>query len=129
MRAMRRVLLAVCLVALQSAPSFTAQSTPVRPQLPVAVSRLLQELQKALQRGSSDDLRALASATLPAEDADRLARTVAGGPVTNASVRDRAWRPAENGYEVLADVLISRERTGRIATWVIAVRPRGPTPE
>jgi hypothetical protein len=129
MWAMRRALLAVCVVALQSASSFTAQSTPVRPQLPAPIARLLQDLQKALQRGSPDDLRALASATLPAEDADRLARTVAGGPATNASVRERAWRPAENGYEVLADVLVSRERTGRIATWVIAVRPRGPTPD
>ena len=126
---MRRVLLAVCVVALQSASGFTAQSTSVRAQPPAAVTRLLQDLQKALQRGSSEDLRALASATLPAEDADRLARTVAAGPATGASVRNRAWLPAENGYEVLADVLISRERVGRIATWLIAVRPRGPTSE
>ena len=32
--------------------------------------------------------------------------------------------PAGSGFEVLADVLISRGRVGRIATWMIATQPR-----
>jgi hypothetical protein len=123
---MRRVLLAVCVVALQGA-GFTAQSG--RPQQADAIVGLLQDLEKALQLGRVEDLRALASAALPPEDADRLARTVAGGPATAAIVRERARRKSENGYEVLAHVLVSRERVGRIATWLIGARPRGPTSE
>ena len=124
---MRRVLLAVCVLALQGASS--AQSTSVRPQPADAVVRLLENLQQALQRGRSEDLRALASATFPAEDAERLTRTVAAGPATNAIVRERDRRPAGNGYEVLADVLVSRGRAGRIATWLLAAQPRGPNAE
>jgi hypothetical protein len=126
---MRRVLLALCVLALQSASGFTAQSTSVQPQKPDAIGRLLRDLEQALQRGRAEDLRALTASGLPTEDADRLARTVAAGPPTAAFVRERARRQAENGYEVLADVLISRERVGRIATWLIAARPRGPTPD
>ena len=124
---MRRVLFAAVVLALQSASA--AQSTAVRPQPADAVVRLLEDLQKALQRGRAEDLRALASESLPAADADRLARTVAGGPATGAVVRERARRPAGSGYEVLADVLISRGRVGRIATWLIAAQPRGTSSE
>ena len=120
---MRRVLFAVIVLALQSASA--AQSTAVRPQPADAVVRLLEDLQKALQRGRAEDLRALASDSLPAADAAQLARTVAGGPATGAVVRERGRRSAGSGYEVLAIVLTSRGRVGRIATWLIAAQPRG----
>ena len=48
---MRRVLLALCVLALQSASGFTAQSTSVQPQKPDAIGRLLRDLEQALQRG------------------------------------------------------------------------------
>ena len=119
---MRRVLLAVFVLALQSAS--TAQSTPARPQPADAVVRLLDDLEKAIQGGKADALRALASQSLPAADAERLARVISTTPATGAIVRERARRAAGSGFEVLADVLISRGRVGRIATWMLATQPR-----
>jgi hypothetical protein len=126
---MRRVLLALCVVALQGASSFTAQAPAVRPQPADAIVRLLEDLERALQHGRAEDLKNLASAQLTPEDSDRLLRTVAAGPATGAIVRERARRTAGDAYEVLADVLISRGRVGRIASWLIAARPRGGTSE
>jgi hypothetical protein len=124
---MRRVLLAICVLALQGASG--AQTVPGRTQPADAVVRLLQDIEGALQRGTIEDLRALASSAMPAEEFDRLSRTIAAGPASGAIVRERDRRlaPGGNGYEVLADVLISRGKAGRIATWIIAARPRGPT--
>jgi hypothetical protein len=119
---MRRILLAVLVLALQSASA--AQSTPARPQPADAVVRLLDDLEEALQQGKAEGLRALASPSLPSADADRLARVMSGGAATGAIVRERARRTAGAGYEVLADVLISRGRVGRIATWLLAAQPR-----
>ncbi len=124
---MRRALLVVCVLVLQGASS--AQTPAVRPQAADPIVRLLEDLEKALQRGRVEDLRALGAATLATDDAERLARTVAGGPATGAIVRERARRAARDGFEVLADVLVSHGRVGRIATWLIAARPRGPTAE
>ncbi|MGE5833104.1 MAG: M1 family aminopeptidase [Acidobacteriota bacterium] len=122
---MRRVLLAICVLALQGAPA--AQTVPGRTQPPDGVVRLLRDLEGALQRGTIDDLRALASPTMPADDLDRLLRIIAAGPASGAIVRYRDHRPAGVGYEVLADALISRGKLGRIATWIVGTRPRGPT--
>src|SRR5947208_688556 len=41
-----------------------------------------------------------------------------------AVVRERERRPVGGGYVVLADLLVSRGLTGRLATWEIALRPR-----
>jgi len=122
---MRRVLLAICVLALQGAPA--AQTVPGRTQPADGLVRLLEDIKGALQRGSIDDLRALASPAMPAEDLDRLSRMIAAGPASDAIVHERDRRAARDGYEVLADVLISRGKLGRIATWIIGGRPRGPT--
>ena len=49
-----------------------------------------------------------------------LTRAAASAAGASAIVRERARRPTASGFEVLADVLVSRGREGRIATWQLA---------
>ncbi len=73
---------------------------------------------RARRRTTPDAVRAIAAAIAarrrpPARSRRRSPR----GPITSAIVRERARRPVDGGFEVLAEVLVSRGRRGRIATW------------
>jgi hypothetical protein len=116
---MHRVVVALLLV-LSAAP---AAQVPTRPLQADAVVKLLADLEAALESGQLDACRALTSPTLPADHLHVFERALAGG-VSAATVRERTRRPIdENGFEVLAEVLVSRGRVGRLATWLLTVRP------
>ena len=80
---MRRVLLAICALALQGAPA--AQTVPST-QPADGIVRLLADIEGGLQRGKIDELRALSSAAMPAEDLDRLSRMIAAVPSLKTTV-------------------------------------------
>jgi Peptidase family M1 domain len=109
-------------MALQAAPS--AQLGQTHPIQADPVVRLLADLEAALESGRPQDLQPLLAAGLPAASTQPIRRALAQGPVTRAVVRERARRPVGSGYEVLAEVLVSRGRNGRVATWQIGTRPR-----
>jgi len=51
-------------------------------------------------------------------------RSLGESRITTAVIRERTRRPLESGFEVLAEVLVSHGREGRVATWVITAQPR-----
>jgi hypothetical protein len=138
---MRRALLfllALGIAALSSVPQ--AQSAPVapkpeaqagRPQQADGIVRLLADVEAALVSGRLENFRPLAAAALPTPGLAIFERAVAGGGVSSAAVRERARRPiAPDGpVEVLADVFVGHGRAGRLATWLMTVRPRPGAPD
>ncbi len=124
---MRRLLLAAAVLILHAAP--LAQSNQDRPLQADGVVRLLADLESALTSGRLDDLRALASPALPEADHQPFLRATRGGRPSTAIVRESSRRPFEfaPGFEVLADILVSHGRQGRITTWQLTVAPQGGT--
>jgi hypothetical protein len=120
----RRLVLAGLVLALHAVP--VAQGPPPSPALQAdGIVRLLASLETALQSGRSETLGALIAVSLPEEETQPLAAIFAGRPVSSVSIRERARRPVDDGFEVLTEVFISRGRRGRIATWQMGVRARG----
>jgi hypothetical protein len=61
---------------------------------------------------------------MPADELKPVDLTFSRGTIVKATVRERARRQVSIGFEVLADVLVSRGRTGRISTWQLTVSPK-----
>src|SRR5262245_29074547 len=119
---MRRLSAAVLILVLSSA--LTARDSQERPLQADGIVRLLADLESALTSGRVEDFRRIAAPNLPADDVDRFQRVTGGGVRSAVIVRERARRPESNGtYEVIADVLVSRGREGRIATWQLTAQP------
>jgi hypothetical protein len=120
---MRRLLIAAVVVALHAQPG--AQSVQDRPLQADGVVRVLDDLERALASGSREDLRLVAPLLKPADE-EKFARATRGKP-TGAVVREAARRPFElaPGFEVLAEVLVSHGRDGRIMTWQLTLTPHG----
>jgi hypothetical protein len=124
---MRRLALGLLALALGSAPAAPApQSRP--PQADVVV-RLLADLEAAIGANRPEDLEALTAASLDRAQLASLQQTLARGAIVSATVRERARRPIPNGFDVLADILVSYGRTGRIATWDLSVRQKTDAPD
>ena len=121
---MRRLLAAVAILI--SSASSAGQDRPLqnRPLQADPVVRLLSELENALRSGRADDFRALAP-SLPSDQSAVFTRATSAGGVTDAIVRERARRPSPTGLDVVVDVLVTRGRAGRIATWLLSVVPVG----
>jgi Peptidase family M1 domain len=119
---MRQAAVLALVLALQAAPA--AQSGQTRLLQADPVVRLLADLEAALESGRPGDLQALLAPGLRPESVTPVVRALALGSITSAVVRERARRPVGGGYEVLAEVLVTRGRDGHIATWEIDTRPR-----
>lgn len=120
---MRLTLLTLLVFALHAAPS--AAPLQDRPLQADGIVRLLSDLEGAITSGRIEDFRSLAAASISPSAVEVFAVTATGTPVGTAVVRERTRRPAGLGYDVLADVLVARGRQGRLATWVVSVRPSG----
>ena len=118
---MRRLAIAVVVLALHAAP--VAQSVQNRPLQADGIVRLLADLESALGGGRVQAFRTAAAPDLPEEDAGFLTRAEATQAGASAIVRERARRLEGQSYEVITDVLVSRGREGRLATWRLVVRP------
>jgi hypothetical protein len=124
---MRRLLLAAVVLTAHAAP--LAQPIQDRPLQADGVVRLLANLENALASGRIESLRALASPALPEAHHQPFLRATRGGLPSIAIVRESSRRPFEfaPGYEVVADILVSHGRQGRITTWQLTVAPQGGT--
>jgi len=122
---MRRLIVAAALIALSAAPG--AQSVQNRPSQADGVVRLLTDLESALTAGRLTDFQALASARLPPTATEIFKHSLGESRVTTAVIREQQRRPLEGGFEVLAEVLVSHGREGRVATWIISAQPRSTT--
>jgi peptidase M1-like protein len=118
---MRRLAVAVIVMALPAGPF--AQSAQERPTQADGIVRLLSDLETALTSGKIDGFRAAAAPALPDDDLASLQRAVVTGQSAGAILRERARRPTSSGFEIVADLLVSRGREGRIATWRLLVQP------
>jgi hypothetical protein len=110
-----------------SAAAPHAAAPQVRSQPSDPVVRLLADLEKALAAPRADALRSLASPGLPADAIATFEDMRSGTGVVTAAVRERDRRPVDDGFVVMADVLVSHDDSGRIATWELTVRPAGST--
>lgn len=122
---MRRLAVVLAVVTLHGAPAAVARAVQ-EPQAALLQAdplvRLLADLENAIASGRAEDFRALAAPSLSSEDANRFLRA-SPGTGAEAVVRERARRPVTPGFDVVVDVLISRGRHGRIATWQLTVMP------
>ena len=120
-------ILIVLLVALM--PAFGTQggapaSSPLlqdRPQQSDGIVRLLLDLESAIASGRVEDFRAIATPTVTAQALRRFESAARGG--ARAVVRERTRRAAGPAYEVIVDVLVSRQAIARISTWQMIAAP------
>ena len=126
---MRRLAAGLFALSLALGPTPAARSGQTRPVQSDAVVRLLADLESALTNNRPDRIRTLAAASLPAGDLQPIEKAFARGPIKGATVRERGRRPVVAGFEVLADVLVSRGQTGRIATWQLTVTSKVDAPD
>ena len=126
---MRRLAAGLLALSLALGATPAARSGQPRPVQADAVVRLLADLESALTNNRPDRIRALAAASLPASDLQPVEKAFARGPIKGATVRERGRRPVVAGFEVLADVLVSRGQTGRIATWQLTVTSKADAPD
>jgi peptidase M1-like protein len=120
---MPRLALAAVMLALQLGPG--SQQPQNRPLQADGVVRLLTDLEAALVSGRVENFRALSSSTITDAATNIFQGALAGGNVSTAALRERLRRPMNDGFEVLAEVLVSHGRQARLATWLLAARPRG----
>ena len=121
---MRRLLAALAIVISSASSAAQDRSPQTRPLQADPVVRLLSELENALASGRPDDFRALAP-NLAANDAAVFTRATTPAGASEAIVRERARRPSATGLDIVVDVLVTRGRSGRIATWQLSVVPVG----
>ena len=124
---MGRLLLAAVILSQALAPAPSGEQR--RAAQADGVVRLLSDLEAALVSARADDFAALAAADLPLDDRRHIARAIEAGPAASATLRERGRRLTPAGYEVLAEVFVGRGRVGRVATWMLVVRPTMDDPE
>ncbi len=125
----RQVGVLAALLLVPQASSVVAQPQ-ARPRQADAVVQVLGDIEDALSSGRRDAFEALLSPAVPPAVADPFDRFLQAGRPTSAAVRERSRRPLPSGaFEVLADVLVSRTRLGRLATWQIVAQPRADAPD
>jgi hypothetical protein len=124
---MRRLIIGVIVLFMHAAPGAHALQTPAPPD--DGIARLLRSLERALVSGRVEDLRAIATPAVTPATVSQFALAVgnAAGAAADRTVviRERLRRPTPGaGYDVVADILISRGIEGRVATWLIGAAPR-----
>jgi hypothetical protein len=124
---MRRIVLLAVVLALPLVPQ--AQAPQRRATQADGVVRLLSDLEAALLSARAEDFAPLAAADLPLDDRRVIANAMDAGPAVSATVRERARRIVDSGFEVLAEVFVGHGRVGRVATWQMVVRPMVDEPE
>jgi len=124
---MRRLMLAVLVVLVHAAPTAQNAQTPAAP--PDGIARLLLNLERAIGNGRPEEFRSLGTSTLRQAVLTRLQETASGGPGSRAIVRERMRRPTGFGYDVVADILVSKADQGRVATWLLEVIPDPAVPD
>src|SRR5689334_11979389 len=95
------------------------QTGQERPLQADGIVRLLLDLESAIGTGKVEDFRALATPAIPATAVLRFETAARGGGGTRAIVRERARRANGRSFDVVVDVLVSRQNVGRISTWQI----------
>src|SRR5215468_6275358 len=105
---MRRLAPGLLALSLALGATPAARSVQPRPVQADAVVRLLADLESALTANKPERIRTLAGASLPESDLQPIQKAFARGPIKNATVRERGRRAVVGGFEVLADVLVSR---------------------
>ncbi len=85
--------------------------------------RLLLDLESAIGSGRIEDFRAIATPTVSAQAIRRFEAAARGGAGTRAIVRERARRANGQAYDVIVDILVTRQSLGRIATWQLSAAP------
>ena len=95
--------------------------TQDRPLQSDGIFRLLLDLESAIASGRVDDFRAIATPTVTPQALRRFEIAARGS--ARAIVRERTRRAAGQAYEVIVDVLVSRQDVGRVSTWQMIAAP------
>lgn len=120
---MGRLAIALFVVLVHASPAAAPQVAQTT-ELPAdGIARLLRDVEHAIATGRSDQFRTLAVPTIRPAAVALFAESATGGPGGRAIVRERMRRPIGAGYDVVADVLVSREDQGHISTWLLVVLP------
>ena len=119
---MRRTIAAVAILLLHSLPVARAQQS-ANTSVPDGVIRLLADLENVLSEGQPQAFRALGTPSLPELAVSRFQLATRGSAGARAILRERSRRAIGPDVEVIADLLISRDTTGRVSTWQILASP------
>ena len=101
-----------------------AQTPQLRLTQADPIVRLLSDLESALLSGRPEDLTRLAAPALRVEDRTPRPRRRGRQRHHRHAPRTRAPAHRKRYWEVLAEVFVSHDRRGRIATWALTTRER-----
>jgi hypothetical protein len=106
--------------AAQSAPAQTA---------PGGIDRLLATIERAVEAGDADALRALARPDIRPALLSEFVQSMTFPKVTSSTIKERDRVPLESGrVRLLLETLTDRNAEGRVTTWRLDVEPTGAEP-
>lgn len=112
------LLMLTCVASLRAGPARTAQA-----RAPDGIAVVVAALETALASGRVDAFRALASPTLPPDEASAFEQAAFREHQTGAVVRERDRVPGATSTQVLVEMLIDRSGVGSLATWQLMLQP------
>jgi hypothetical protein len=118
-----RLFLAAVLVIVACVTSMAGVRAQDRPLQADGIVRLLLDLESAIASARVEEFRAIATPSISAEAVARFEAAARGGENARAIVRERTRRADGRVFDVIVDVLVSRDDTGRIASWHVRAAP------
>ncbi len=121
---MRSLVVALLVAFLQGMPVVRATQDRA-PAATDPISTLLLDLQRAVASGSIEEALKLTVPGVTDQQLTPFAVATRGGQTTQVVLRERTRRPLEGapGTEVVIDLLVGRQKAGRLATWLVTVAP------
>jgi hypothetical protein len=108
-------------------PVTAAAAQPAQPQsTPGGIDRLVNAIERAVEAGDANALRALARPEVPAAQLSEFVQSMTFPKVTGSTVKERDRTTMISGrVRLLLETLTDRKAEGRVTTWRMDVEPAG----
>jgi hypothetical protein len=108
-------------------PVTAAAAQPAQPQTtPGGIDRLVNAIERAVEAGDANALRALARPDVPAAQLSEFVQSMTFPKVTGSAVKERDRTTMVSGrVRLLLETLTDRKAEGRVTTWRMDVEPAG----
>jgi hypothetical protein len=120
-----RVLACACICLLPAAPAAAQPPAPAAASQVDGITRLVDAIQTATDKGDADALRALARPAIRPAQLSEFVQSLSFPRVTRAAIKERDRAPAGGRIRVLLEVLTERNSEGQVTTWRADVEPVG----
>jgi len=116
---------ACAFVALWPAMAAAAQRPPAQ-AVPDGIDRLVLAIERAVEAGDADGLRALAHPDVRQASLSEFVQSMTFPKVTRSAVKERDRTPLESGrVRLMLETLTDRDAEGRVSTWRLDIEPPG----